>query len=201
VVRLRLRVPVSAIVDSIESVTKHEEAPMSKERSRNWRSPVTFSASAPLSALAVGLICLLQAAGIGCNDSASPTSPRLPTPTPAPAADLSGSWTGTASQSGATDEFFCPPRDYPVTLQITQVRGEVTFRLPLGRGCAKGGEAAFEGVLSGETLSGDLLRAADGDACPLDGGLHGTANSSHLVLTGRLRGTCNELSVHVELIR
>jgi hypothetical protein len=174
---------------------------MTEKRSKSRQLPVTFGGFAPLSVLAQGFASILLVAGVGCSDSVPPTAPRQPSPTPTPAADLSGSWTGTASQSGSKDDYFCPPQDYPVTLQIIQLRGAVTFRLPLDHRCSKGGEAAFDGVLSGETLSGSLQRSADGTACALDGGLHGTADSSHVALTGHLNGICNALLVNLDLRR
>jgi hypothetical protein len=173
---------------------------MLQERSNvSRRYPSLREKAAP--SIQAGLAALALVVAVGCNGSESPTSPRQPSPTPTPAADLNGSWTGTASQVGATDEYFCPSGGYTVDVQITQSRGQVTFVLPLRSHCAQGGEASYVGTLSGSTLSGELKRAETGGLCALDGLLHGTADPSHLVLTGRLSGTCNALSVDLDLRR
>ncbi len=149
-------------------------------------------------------IIVLAALAVRCKESNDITgllraTAPTPAPTAAPSADLTGTWSGTISAHGATDDDFCPSSPTAVSVQIGQVGGKVTFRVPSGTQCLGSGPVDFAGSLAGNRLSGDLQR--QGGECTLKGAAGGTGERSRIVLDGHLSGTCNRLGVHIELSR
>ena len=151
----------------------------------------------------LALLIAAAAASLRCHDTVTGPSEHIsPTPTPSPAVDLSGTWSGTMRERGLTDDYFCPGRERNVTVEIRDIEGEITFEMPTGAGCSRAGAALFTGVLSGEALSGRLNRPpADGEFCELRGGLGGTVETRSMALDGAMRGSCNAIGLHVVLTR
>lgn len=142
------------------------------------------------------------------DDSNNVTGPgvRQPTPTPPPIANLTGGWSGWFSDSGATDDYFCPPRRQDVTAQIVQHGGDLSITLSSAGGCSHGGVTTFTGTMSGSALFGSLSTQGSEpfhpqQSCSLEGGAEGTASAQRLQLDGGMAGTCNRVHLHVELTR
>lgn len=151
----------------------------------------------------LALLIAAAAASFRCHDTVTgPNEQISPTPTPGPAVDLSGTWTGTMRERGLTDDYFCPGRERNVTVAIRDIEGEITFEMPTGAGCSKAGTALFTGVLSGKALRGSLSRPpADGEFCELRGILAGSVETRSMALDGAMRGSCNAIGLHVVLSR
>lgn len=146
------------------------------------------------------LVALVALVGGGCEKTTfTEPSERVFTPTPPPSLDLSGTWTGTETEGGRTDDDLCPPKTRDVSVTISQVGGAVSFTVPAGL-CTRGDAMIFDGTLMGSSLGGQIQMAAGRD-CVLHGGLGGPAQASHLELHGELRGSCNDVSVDLDLRR
>lgn len=136
---------------------------------------------------------------IGCHDD-GPTAPKAtPTPTPTPVS-LSGTWTGTEGERGLTDDFLCPGGVTSISVQIAQSGSAVSFSVPTGGRCLRGGVAIFQGTLNGNQLNGTLLEGVEG-SCVLQGVAQGTAQASEIHLAGHLKGSCNAVRVDLDLMR
>jgi hypothetical protein len=136
---------------------------------------------------AAGLLAYVAAA---CGSSARPTSPAPVTTTPPQAASLnvSGSWSGTSTDSqGIT----------VVNVTIAQtgdtVSGTVTTRAPdptdgSCNACHRNKSGTFTGTLTGSTLTMTMMFAAgvDGDPTPI---CSATMSGSAAALTSELNGT------------
>jgi hypothetical protein len=136
----------------------------------------------------------LDALGLACGTSARPTTPTPApvAPPPSTAADLSGEWTGTSSDSQGTTI---------VTFTIAQVgdavSGTVTTRAPdpsdgSCNACHRNKRGTFTGTLSGGALTMTMMFAAgaDGDPTPIcSATMTGTAESVATALTGRYTGS------------
>lgn len=131
---------------------------------------------------------------VACGAPAHPTTPTPAAPaTPTPASvDLSGNWTGTATDSqGIT----------VVTIAITQsgesISGTVTTRAPdptdgSCNACHRNKSGTFTGTLSAGTLTMTMAFAAgvDGDPTPIcSATMTGTAAAAAGELTGRYTGS------------
>ena len=157
-----------------------------------------------------GIVAIATMLTMGCNDDtvtgpevrATPTliptlTPTL-TPTPRQPGVLNGWWSGTVKDAGATDEFFCPPKEKAVRVNVHHSGDLVGFILSLA-GCSHDAPAEFVGFSTGQSLGGFL--DARGTASCMTGSLSGTATANHILLNGRASGPCNSVVIHVDLTR
>jgi hypothetical protein len=137
------------------------------------------------------------ALNVGCDNSVTGPDGNSQAWTP----NLTGTWSGTVRESGASDGYSCPPRVRNVTVRISQASASIRFRLPSGSTCSGAGAEDFVGTLSGNSLTGSLSKEVEGTSCVLGGGSRGTGDTSRIVLDGLLAGACNAVMLHVELAR
>ncbi|HEX4440140.1 MAG TPA: hypothetical protein VH854_08720 [Thermoanaerobaculia bacterium] len=152
---------------------------------------------------AVLVLIALAAITPACHDDSNCVTcvdNRTTTPIPPAFTDLSGAWTGKILEEGRRDEFFCPPLDRAVTVQIAEAGGDVTISFSSAGLCSHGGATTFSGKLSGATLDGTLSSAVAG-SCHLAGGAAGMASSRAIHIDGLLRGECNDVRVTIDLSR
>ena len=159
--------------------------------------PITIVATLAMASKTLRYCLVWSLFAIGCHDN-GPTAPKAtPTPTPTPIS-LYGTWTGTATERGLSDEWFCPPRSRSVSVEIAQAGNAVSFSIPHGIGCSQGGAETFEGTVTGAQVSGTVR--VDG-LCVLSGPFSATAQVSQMHIAGTLRGSCNRVGIDIDLIR
>jgi hypothetical protein len=143
---------------------------------------------------------------VRCDDNtiSGPRPQRIdptPTPIPPPASDLSGSWTGTSRERGATEDFFCPGITSNVTAQVSQNGSVVSLVISPYTSCSARGLVRLDGTLAGTLLAGTLRKEMSMSSCVLTGLASGPAEPSRIVLDGHLHGGCDAVLVHIELQR